>query len=312
MVGSSSQRALAERLGKVGVWTFAFDHNPVSVVRDAARTAEGLGYGTLWFPESAYGREAMTNAAIALAATETIRIGTGVARAANRSPQSTLAASLTLAEAYPGRFILGLGGATQLATGPIAGIRGYLDEIDGAPYGPGRPALRPPMILAALGPRMLDLAKERADGVQTYLVPVAHTRIARARLGSEPLLVVEQAAIVGQDRETVLRWGRDYIAGYHDRGRGPYAKMLLNLGFTPTDLESGGSEGLVDAVIASGGPEAIAARIRDHLEAGADHVCVQPIGPDRSYVASAEWSSLMKALGDLSPGLREASPQRAG
>jgi len=251
----------------VGIWQF-FDGVPIGVVRETAAEVEELGFDALWFGEYA-GREAFTQAALLLAATSKLVVATGIARFDQRSPLAAEGAIRALGEAHPGRFIAGIGGHRP-GTRPLAAIRDYLDGMDAAEL-PGlpQPSPRPRRLLAALGPKFLDLSAERADGAHPYFVPPEHTALARERLGPGKYLAVEQAVVLDGSAEVA----REHVGTYvklapHHRSN------LRRLGFTDEDLADGGSARLVDALVATG-EQAAADRIRAHLDAGADHVCVQ-------------------------------------
>src|SRR4051794_19001209 len=277
----------------VGIWRF-FDGDPVGVLRETAAEVEELGFDAIWFGEYA-GREAFTQAALLLAATSKLTIATGVARFDQRSPLAAEGAVRALGEAYPGRFIAGLGGHRPGAR-PLAALREYLDGMDSAEL-PGlpQPAPRPRRVLAALGPKMLDLAAERADGAHPYFVPVEHTSFARDRLGAEPFLGVEMTAVLTSDRDAGLRIGRAFAKSYLALPN--YANNLRRLGWTDDDLAGEGSEHLIDAVVAVGDVDAITARVRSHLEAGADHVCVQIREEKSADPAVGAFRELAAALG---------------
>ena len=189
-------------LGRLGIWTYQLNYQPTTKVREVVAELEELGYGTLWIGEAAY-REPLTHAGLLLSSTERMVIATGIANIWARDPFTMTAAQLTLAEAHPDRFLLGLGVShARLVEGvrgheyrqPLAKMRTYLDAMDEAAtaYRAVKPAT-PPRVLAALGPRMLELSAERADGAHTYLVTPEHTAKARAQLGPAPWLIVEQA-----------------------------------------------------------------------------------------------------------------------
>lgn len=251
----------------VGIWQF-FDGTPVGELRETAAEVEELGFDALWFGEYA-GREAFTQAALLLAATSRLTIATGVARFDQRSPLAAEGAIRALGEAYPSRFVAGLGGHRPGAR-PLAALREYLDGMDAAEL-PGLPppSPRPRRVLAALGPKMLDLAAERTDGAHTYFVPPEHTAMARERLGPGKYLAVEQAVVLDPASEVA----REHVGLYVGQAV-HHQQNLRRLGFTDADLADGGSARLVDAVVATG-EQAIANRIRAHLDAGADHVCLQ-------------------------------------
>ena len=162
--------------------------------------------------------------------------------------------------------------------------------------------MRPPTVLAALGPRMLGLARDRTAGAHSYLVTPAHTASARGTLGPGPLLVVEQAAVLGADRTEGLRRAHDHLDIY--TGLPNYRNSWMRQGFSDEDFVRGGSERLADALVVRGDEAAIAARVREHLEAGADHVLLQVLGVDLGQVPMEEWRALAPAVA----GLRVAPP----
>jgi probable F420-dependent oxidoreductase len=265
----------------VGIWQF-FDGAPVGALRETAAEVEELGFDALWFGEYG-GRDAFTQAALILAATSKLTVATGIARFDRRAPITAEAATRALGEAYPGRFVVGLGGHFP-GQRPLATMREYLAGMDEAEL-PGLPppAPRPRRVLAALGPKALDLAAERADGAHPYFVPPEHTALARERLGQSAYLAVEQAVVLDGDAEAAREVAREHVGTYvklapHHRSN------LRRLGFTDDDLSGGGSDRLVDALVAFRGEQPVADRIRAHLDAGADHVCVQVLArTPRSY-----------------------------
>jgi probable F420-dependent oxidoreductase len=187
----------------------------------------------------------------------------------------------SLAEAYPGRFVLGIGvsHAPSVATRggdyakPIETMTAYLDGMAAASWAGPELAEPVPLVLAALGPRMLELAAERADGAHPYFVPVDHTPAARNALGPAPCLAVEQTAVLTTDADTARRIGRAFAKHYLALPN--YANNLRRLGWSDSDIANDGSDKLIDTVIAWGDADAIIARVKAHLDAGADHVCVQ-------------------------------------
>jgi probable F420-dependent oxidoreductase len=189
----------------------------------------------------------------------------------------------TLAKGFPGRFILGLGVShapqvEQLGRAyerPLAAMEKYLDEMDHPAGEHAEPAgERAPRVLAALGPRMLQLSRDKADGAHPYFVPVDHTSFARQVLGPNPLLIPEQAVVLESDRSAALAAARAYASRYLQLPN--YVSNLRRFGFTEADTEGSGSDRLIDAIIPHG-PAAVAERVRQHLEAGADHVLIQPL-----------------------------------
>jgi probable F420-dependent oxidoreductase len=282
-----SGRAVAERIGRVGVWTFQFDRMTVAEVRRAAGQIEEAGAGALWIPESLVSKEVFAHATILLAATGRMPIATGIANIWARDAVAMQNGARTLADAYPGRFILGLGvshepvvrrrageGAYQK---PLTRMRAYLDAMDRARYTGPEPAQPAPRVLAALGPRMLALAAERTAGAHPYFVPVEHTPIARKALGDGPLLAVEQAVVFEEDATKAREMARGHMAGYVRLEN--YANNLRRLGWSDGDITEM-SDALVDAIVGWGPFERIVDRVHAHLRRGADHVCVQPLGPD--------------------------------
>ncbi|OXM46847.1 TIGR03620 family F420-dependent LLM class oxidoreductase [Amycolatopsis alba] len=269
----------------LGIWTFSFDGKEIGEVRDAASEVEELGFDTLWFGEY-LGREAFTQAGLLLAATSRLTVATGIARFDQREPATAAAAGRTLAEAYPGRFVLGLGGHRPGAK-PLEAMRGYLDAMDAAELStPDSPHRR---LLAALGPKMLSLAAERADGAHPYFVPVEHTAQAREVMGPEAFLAVEQAVVLGSDREIA----RQHVSSYLELAAHHRAN-LRRFGFTEEDY---GSDRLVDALVAVG-EDAISSRVQAHLDAGADHVCLQVLTVDER-IPLAEWRVLSEVGGSV-------------
>ena len=272
--------AVRARLGPVGVWTFAFDSMPADEVRRTAREIESLGYPALWVPEGGGSREILAHLSLLLSATERITVCSGIANVTARHAEAMAGGARTLADAFGDRVVVGLGIGHQVTTGrrgqdwgdPVGRMAAYLDAMDAAQMGPP-PEVLVRRLLAALGPRILRLAGERALGAHTYFVPVEHTARARAELGPEPVLAVEQTAVATSDPSRARRIARGWAASYLELPN--YANNWRRLGFGEDDVA--GSDRLLDAGIAWGDAAAIAARVREHLDAGADHVCVQVI-----------------------------------
>jgi probable F420-dependent oxidoreductase len=292
---------LAEQLGRVGLWTRQLDIQPADQLRTTLVELEKLGWRSLWAWE-VFGREALTNAGLLLCATQQLMVGTGIASIWARDPIAMAAAQRTLAEAYPGRFVLGIGVSHAPivdARGhryerPLERMRAYLDAMDAAPWqGPPLPE-EPARVLAALGPRMLELAAERSAGALTYHAAPEATAWARSILGSGPLLAVEQAVLLEQDPAEARRIGREYIAFYLTLPN--YVRAWERAGFGPEELGNGGSDRLVDAMVAWGSPEAIAERAQAHLDAGADHVCLNVLDADPDALPIGSWRALAPAL----------------
>jgi probable F420-dependent oxidoreductase len=294
-------RELAAAVGPLGLWTGQFDGQPFAQVRSAIAALEGQGWPALWFIE-AVGREALTQAALLLDATERMIVATGIANVWGRDPMALAAARNTIAEAHPGRFVLGLGASH----GPLVGMRGHeyrrpfarmrevLDGMDAAPVQGAIAGVQAPRVLAALGPRMLELAAERAAGALTYLVTPEHTRTARRRLGASPALCVEQAVTLTDDVEQARRIGRKHLEIY--LGFPNYVNNWKRLGYTDDDVANGGSDRLVDAMVVAGSVDRVADRVREHHDAGADHVCLQVLPAEASAVPEEGWADLASLL----------------
>ncbi len=307
---------LRARLGRVGVWSFALQTHPAAVERDAITAYQAQGYGAAWFPESFGSKEAFAHAGILLGGGSRIVIATGIASIYARDPMAMANGARTLAEAYPGRFLLGIGVSHAPAVTsrggsygrPVETMTAYLDAMEAAIYSAPVPVQPVPVVLAALGPRMLELAAARTMGAHPYFVPVEHTALARQRLGSDPLLLVEQAAVLDTDavrsRETARAYAARYLASEN------YANNLRRLGWSEHDLSGGGSDRLLDAVVIRGDAAAIATRVREHLDAGADHVCVQLRSPDPGDLCLEGYGELRGALADLNGSAPEPPTSR--
>jgi probable F420-dependent oxidoreductase len=274
-------------IGEIGVWT---SYRPFGIERagEAAKLAEQLGYSALWVGGSPKVRDVRP----VLEATSTLVAATGILNVWINDPGETAAADAALRADFAGRFMLGIGighpEATSDYSRPLKSMRAFLDGLDASPT-------PPPLderCLAALGPKMLDLAGERAAGTHTYFVPVEHTRFARERLGPGKLVATEVACVLDGDPERARAVARDYAKLY--LGLRNYTQNLLRFGFTESDIASGGSDRLIDAVIPQGSPERVAEVVRGHLEAGADHVCVQPLGEEG--IPRESWAALAKVL----------------
>ena len=295
-------RKWAERLGRIGAWTFDIERLTASAARDYVRELERLGIGTLWIPESLGSKEVFAHAGLLLAATDRLVIATGIANIWARDATAMANGNRALFEAYPGRFLLGVG----VSHAPVVRMRGasyekpveymarYLDAMDKAPYTGAPPPEPPGRILAALGPRMLRLAAERTIGAHPYFVPVEHTTIARKALGPGPLLAVEQAAVLATDPIAARATARKHMKRYLALDN--YANNLKRIGWSDADLANEGSDKLVDAIVAWGDGRAIRARVDTHLANGADHVCLQVLRADITAHPLAEWRAVAPSL----------------
>ena len=296
---------MALSLGPVGLWTAALDGVPVGQVGELVAELDEQGWGSLWFGE-AWGREAFTAAQLYLGASRRMTIGTGIASIYGRDAVATAAAARTLHAAYAGRFVLGLGVShaplVERMRGhaygrPVTAMREYLDAIDrSVALVPGEQD-RPPMVLAALGPRMLELARDRTDGAHPYKVGPEHTAGARDVLGPDRLLVVEQAVVIdpAADRDRSIWSERAHAHLNLYTGLPNYRGSWVRQGFDETDLVRGGSERLAEAMVPRG-IEATSRRVREHLDAGASTVLVQVLGLDVFTPPRADWALLADAL----------------
>jgi probable F420-dependent oxidoreductase len=297
--------ALAAALGRVGVWSFALQTRSASEAQAGIVEYESLGVPATWIPESIGSKEALSHAATLLAGSPRMVIATGIASIYARDATAMINGGRTLLDAYPGRFVLGIGvsHAPSVATRgstygrPVETMTAYLDAMASVAWAGPEPAGRVPVVLAALGPRMLELAAERADGAHPYFVPVEHTAMARERLGSGAFLAVEQTAVIDSDparaREVARAFSQRYLSLEN------YANNLRRLGWSDDDIAGGGSDRLIDAVVAQGPVEAVAERVRAHLDAGADHVCVQLRSRDPRDLCAAGYRELLEALAEL-------------
>ncbi len=293
-------------IGRVGIWTGQLDFCSAADVRAAAAEVESLGYGALWTGE-ATGREVLTAASLLLAATDGLVVATGIANVWARDALAMAAGQQSLAEAYPDRFLLGIGvsHAPLLAVReqgydkPLAFMRSYLAAMDRgrAAYRAVRPVGAAPTVLAALGPKMMELAAERADGAHTYFVPPEHTAAARERLGAAKLLAPEQVVVLETDPGTAREIARRHTSSYLRLAN--YRNNLARLGFDDGDFAGGGTDRLVDTIVAWGDEDAVRKRVEAHLDAGADHVAVQVLDPNRRGLPLTQWRRLAPALLDL-------------
>lgn len=276
---------IGDRIGARGVWWFT----ETKTADDAAALAqrlESLGYGALWIPET-MGRDPFAHAAMLFERTETLVIATGIANIFHRHPGAMKQAQQTLAEQSGNRFLLGIGvshapivaGVRKLDySRPLTQMRDYLEGMAASGYMAVGPSQEPKTLLAALGPKMLELASTAADGAHPYWTTPDHTEQARGALGPDKLLCVEQKVVLTEDATVARAAARQALAMYIDLPN--YFKNWFRLGFTEDDLADGGSDRLVDGLVAWGSLDRIEARLQAHTDAGADHVCIQPLHPD--------------------------------
>jgi probable F420-dependent oxidoreductase len=281
-------------IANLGVWF----HTEAVSAGEAAETAgriESLGYSTFWLPETV-GRDPFAHIAYLATQTESLQFATGIANIFHRHPGVMMQVANTLAEQTDGRFVLGLG----VSHGPmVAGLRGldyskplssmreYLTTMDNSPYGAVKPAEPPLRLLAALGPKMLELSATAADGAHPYFTTPEHTAVAREAIGPDKLLCVEQKVVLSTDAEAARAAANAAIAIY--AGLPNYRNNWLRIGFTDDEIEQR-ADRFVDHVIPWGDEAAIRAGVQRHYDAGADHVCVQPLSTSNPRLP--DWDAL--------------------
>jgi probable F420-dependent oxidoreductase len=267
-------------IGRVGLWTSLLDRHPTSRVREVAQEVEAMGWPTLWRPEST-GRDVLVASSVMLDATSRLNVASGIAQIYARHPVTAAAAQKTLFEAHSGRFLLGLGVAHAPSVErirkleyrtPYSDMVAYLEAMSDAPYAAVEPATEPPTVLAALGPRMLRLSAEAADGAHPYFTPPDHTAMAREILGEGPLLAPEQMVVIDTNLDRARGVARANMARYLRLPN--YTNNLLRCGFTQTDIDNV-TDRLVDGIVACGDIDIAVDRVQQHFDAGADHVCIQ-------------------------------------
>jgi probable F420-dependent oxidoreductase len=273
------------QLGKLGVWTW-LDGLSAEEAAAFANRVEAWGYGALWVPE-AVGRDPFSLIGFLAAKTRTLVLATGIANIYARDPMTMRATRETLGEATNGRFLMGLGVShAHLVAGvrkheykaPVATMRAYLEAMDAAIYMGPKPKQPAPVVIGALRTKMLELSAEKANGAHPYFTPPEHTARARKILGKGALLCPEQMVLLEKDASKARAIARAAMKIYC--GLPNYQNNLKWLGFSDSDFADGGSERLVDAIVAWGGEKVIADRIQAHLDAGADHVCIQTLVPE--------------------------------
>ena len=301
-IGGVGGRALAQALGPLNVWSFALQRLAANEEIAAAREVEHLGFTAIWIPESLGSKDVLVHAGLLLANTDRATIAPGIANIHARDPMAMANGARALGEAYPGRFVLGIG----VSHAPSVQVRGgeygkpreqmatYLDAMESAQYAAPAPDPPVPLVLAALGPRMLELAAQRSDGAHPYFVPVEHTEFARRHLGSNPALITEVTAVLTTDRSAGLDTARAFAKHYLVLPN--YANNLRRLGWSDEDVASDGSDRLIDAVVAIGDVDAIVKRVQEHLDAGADTVCLQIRGERSNDPQLAAYREILAAF----------------
>jgi len=279
-------------IGSFGIWTSYRRGLDEENAGEAAKLVEDLGFGTFWLG----GSPQLPTVRPLLEATDRLIVATGIVNVWDYEPARLAAEHAELTRDFPGRLLLGIGighpeAKSQYAK-PLTKMREFLDGLDAA----DPPVPRDERCVAALGPKMLDLAGERTLGTHPYFTPPEHTRFCRERLGAEALVAPELACVLDPKRERASEHARatarDYARLY--LGLSNYTNNLLKFGFTEEDIAGEGSDRLIDAIVPHGSAEAIAAAARQHLDAGADHVCLQTVGV--SGVPHEQWTELAAAL----------------
>lgn len=287
-------------IGRIGLWQ-NLDGHPSGVVRDTVAELDAAGWPTLWIPETV-SRDPFVSASVILAATQDMKVATGIASIWARDAMTTNNASLTLNEAYDGRFLLGLGVSHHTLTEwvrkheyakPLTKMREYLERMDASRFNGVAPAEPPNRVIAALGPKMLALSAELADGAHPYFVPVDHTVTAREAIGPDKMLAVEQMLVLETDPTKAREIARKHMGIY--LGLPNYANNLIRMGYSEEDV-TGAADNVVDAIVVWGSVDDVVERVKAHHDAGADHVCVQVLTDDGGRVPTDEWRTLGEAL----------------
>jgi probable F420-dependent oxidoreductase len=287
----------AAALGRVGIWSGGFKYGDRAAAREAAVELEALGYGTLWVPGGAHAGT-LDACADLLEATERVVVATGIVNVWIEDADGVAAQASALLAAHPGRLLLGIGCSHAPLIGgryekPLTATRNYLDALAGA----RSPVSAADRVVAALGPRMLELAAARSAGTHTYLMPLEHTRLARAALGPAAIVAPEQTVVLDGDPASARATARAFMEPYF--GLPNFTSKIRSAGgFADADFAGGGSDRLIDGIVAWGDEAAISERLAAHIAAGADHVCIQAVSPPDRVP--------MDALRRLAPPLTEA------
>jgi probable F420-dependent oxidoreductase len=287
--------------GRFGVFAGPINGQPSSVQREVAAEVERLGYGTLWYGE-ALAQEAFGRGALFLAATTRLIVASGIANIWARDPAAMANGGRTLAEAWPGRFILGLGVSHAPLVKlrghdyerPFSAMRGYLDALADAPWR-GPTAQLPPLVLAALGPRMVGLAGERTAGAYPYFSTVDHVREVRSIMGPEAFLAADLPVVLAGDLASARAIGDRHLDYY--LGSANYRNNLIRLGWAEADLEKPGSDTLFEAIVAWGEVDRIGDNVRERFAAGADQVVLNVVAANTDIAPLAELRQLATLIG---------------
>lgn len=288
-------------IGRVGIWQGVLDAHPAGKVKEVVSELDEAGWPTLWIPETV-SRDPFVSAAMMLEASTNMKLATGIASIWARDAMTTNSASMTLNEAYDGRFLLGLGVSHHTITEwvrkhdyskPLSKMREYLERMDKSKFRGVAPAEKPAKVIAALGPKMLALSAELADGAHPYFVPVEHTVIAREAIGPDKLLAVEQMVVLETDASKAREIARQHMRIYLDLPN--YANNLIRMGFEEQDLVDA-TDNVVDAIVAWGSLDDVLTRVQAHHDAGADHVCIQVLESGAGTIPLDGWRQLGDAL----------------
>ena len=291
-------------MGRVGLWSADFDLQPMAEAQEAIAEVEEMGYGAVWVPEAVL-REPFASTALLLSATKKIVLATGIASLHARTAQTMQAGWKTLTEAFPDRFVLGIGVShAPMVTGvhkgaydkPYSTMVEYLDAMDAGVYFSPAPSTTPRRVLAALGPKMLQLAALRGDGAHPYFTPVEHTAFARDTMGGEAFLAPEVAVVMETDATKAREIARTYMKTYTRLPN--YANNLKRFGFTDDEIVEQ-NDRLVDAIVGWGSIDHVVARIKEHFDAGANHVCVQVLTDATGTLPMRQWRKLADATRGL-------------
>ncbi|MGI5219331.1 TIGR03620 family F420-dependent LLM class oxidoreductase [Nocardia sp. CA-290969] len=282
-------------LGDFGIYTFDFEFQPAAQIRDSIQALEGQGWQSFWFPEL-LGRESFSHAGFLLSCTEQIRIVSAIAKIWVRPARWAQSSSVLLSDAYPDRYVVGLGfgGEPKAGTKPLTAMRDYLDEMDS--FADPSPAPKSPSrrFLAAYGPKMIELARDRTDGVQVYHSNVEHTARAREVAGPDTFLAVEQTVLFERDPEKARAIAREHMDIYLTS---PFnIAKFRRLGYSDEEIGNGGSDRIIDDYVFWGDQDTIVEKLQRHIAAGASHVSIQVIGLDPGESAVGHWQRLADAL----------------
>lgn len=286
-----------DRLGGTGIWAFQLRYGDAGQIAELAAELDELGYTALWIPD--VGGDVFDAIELLLRSTTRALAATGILNLWLHTPEETAAAHARLTATYGERWLVGIGVSHEAFINasepgryrrPLSAMASFLDGLDGA----DPPLDRTTRVLAALGPKMLELARTRAVGAHPYNVTVEHTAEARATLGPDAWLGPEHAVVLTTDAATARRLGRKHLEVYLQLPN--YTNNLRRLGFTEEDLSGGGSDRLIDALVAWGDEATIATKVGLHREAGADHVCIQVLSDEP--LPAEEWRALAGALNE--------------